>query len=480
MALNTAFHPNALYYGDCLEVINGGADSADRWPDACVDLIYLDPPFNSKRNYNVFFDKQSDLLRSSRAQARAFEDTWYWDEEAKARVERLRRAAHMPKETIEGLYLIHGNTDAMSYLSYMAERLAALRRILKPTGSLYLHCDPTMSHSLKLLLDGVFGKDNFRNEIVWSYGLGGSSKRMFSKKHDILLFYSKGSRWTFNKPLVPATSNMLKGQMKGAASVWDIPTINNMAKERVGYPTQKPLALLERIIKASSNAGDIVLDPFCGCGTAVAAAQKLGRKWIGIDISSFAVEQVMARRLGRHDQEIKLLGIPEDYAACVKMTQSDPLSRFKFERWAINKIPGMVPNIKQTGDGGIDGEGYLLTEPVEHTRKVIAQVKSGNTTADQIRAFCHVIREQKAAAGVFITLKPISDNRTLKKNKTELGTFRLKGASSDTYPRLQAWSMKEYFDDRRRNLPNLPPLADPFTGKELPQPTLWDTPKTSG
>jgi site-specific DNA-methyltransferase (adenine-specific) len=183
----------------------------------------------------------------------------------------------------------------MAYLVMMAVRLIHMRRILKPTGSIYVHCDPTASHYLKLLMDVLFGRANFQNEVIWSYGLGGSSWQRFSKKHDVILFYSKQQRYHFDKPMVPATSQRLKGKLKGATDVWEIPAINNMAKERVGYPTQKPLALLDRIIKASCPPDGIVLDPFCGCATTLVAAERLGRQWAGIDLSPLAVKLVKDR-----------------------------------------------------------------------------------------------------------------------------------------------------------------------------------------
>ena len=185
--------------------------------------------------------------------------------------------------------------EMSAYLCFMAVRLLEMRRILKNDGSIYVHCDPTSSHYLKQLMDAVFGVSSYRNEIVWSYGLGGSSPARYSRKHDVILFYTRSNDYTFNKPQIPATSQRLKGQMKGATDVWDIPSINNMARERTGFPTQKPLALYERIIAASTDSGDIVLDPFCGSGTALVAAQRLGRRWIGIDANPDAVETARAR-----------------------------------------------------------------------------------------------------------------------------------------------------------------------------------------
>jgi len=258
---------------------------------ASVDLIYLDPPFNSKADYAAPI--------GSEAAGAEFKDTWTLQdvditwldliEQKHPRVNRVIRAAMTDSDK--------------SYLIYMAARLIEMRRLLKPTGSIYLHCDPTMSHYLKLLMDAIFGKNMFRNEIVWSYGLGGSSKRFYSRKHDILFFYAGGEGgYYFNKPLVPATSMKMKGKMKGITDVWDIPSINNMAKERTGYPTQKPLALLRRIVHASSDLDQIVLDPFCGCATACIAAELERRQWVGIDISPKASDLVRMRM----EKEVRL------------------------------------------------------------------------------------------------------------------------------------------------------------------------------
>ena len=268
-----------LFCRDNLDVLRG-IDSST------VDLIYLDPPFNKKKSF------VSPI--GSSAEGTEFKD-YLREEDVKEEWLRLIED-HQPilHNYLQSISQV-GDKSNKHYLCYMAVRLLEMHRILKDTGSIYLHCDPTMSHYLKLLLDCVFGEKNFRNEIVWCYGLGGSSKKTFSTKHDTVLFYTKSSTYTFHKPQVPATSNLLKGNMKGMPDVWSVPTINNMAKERTGYPTQKPLALLERIIQASSNEGDFVLDPFCGCATTCIAAEKLGRKWVGIDISKKTFDLVQIR-----------------------------------------------------------------------------------------------------------------------------------------------------------------------------------------
>ncbi|MGR3912964.1 MAG: site-specific DNA-methyltransferase, partial [Gammaproteobacteria bacterium] len=304
--------PNTLYYGDCLEVMRP-------WPDASVDLIYLDPPFNSKVQYNVLFGGGRHERKDDLAQMTAFSDIWEWDADAQARVRAIDNAidhpAHAAISAFQTLYP-HGS-GMLSYLSYMAERLAELRRLLKASGCVYLHCDPTASHYLKILMDVIFGAKNFRNEVVWSYRRWPAKQKNFQKMHDTILRYANGAvNLVWNQPYEPLAESTLQadggkkilnvfdetgkrkrgvktGEMSPGAAmrdVWNIGIISPTAKERLDYPTQKPIALLERIIAASSNAGGIVLDPFCGCGTTIDAAHRLRRNWIGIDISSYAIE----------------------------------------------------------------------------------------------------------------------------------------------------------------------------------------------
>ena len=292
---------NTLYTNDNLFILHG-------MNSASVDLIYLDPPFNSKRIY-------SGPIGSKAAKA-SFKDMWTWADVNEAYLEELVNTHSGLVRFIESIGLLHSES-MMAYITYMTQRLIELHRVLKPTGSLYLHVDPTASHYLKLVLDRIFGKNNFRNEIIWSYRTGGSSKRGFSKKHDILLYYSKTNNLIFNtlKEKAYTKSKSRKSGLinygKSSAEffednegvynlvnmrdVWNISYINSMSKERTGYPTQKPLALLERIIKASSNEGDLVLDPFCGCATTCVKAQHLNRKWIGIDIEKQAAELLVQR-----------------------------------------------------------------------------------------------------------------------------------------------------------------------------------------
>lgn len=294
---------NSIYCGDCKDTLND-------FPDECVDLIYLDPPFFSNANYEVIWKDGYEV--------RAFEDRW--------------------KGGIE------------HYISWMEERIRECHRVLKPTGSIYLHCDWHASHYLKVMMDRVFGYRNFQNEIVWHYGLGGSSPKRWQRKHDNILFYTKSEEWTFNPIMTPATSERMKGKMKKEDDVWDIPSLNNMARERLGYPTQKPEALLERIIKASSNPLDVVLDPFCGCGTAVAVAHKLDRQWIGIDVSPAACKLMVdrLRKIGVQIGENDIIGLPRT------IEELKLIKPFEFQNWVCQKLGGRV-STRKSGDMGIDG-----------------------------------------------------------------------------------------------------------------------------
>ena len=302
------FQTNTMYCGDCLDVMK-------KFPDECVDLIYLDPPFFSNKNYEVIWGDGYEL--------RAFQDRW--------------------KGGVE------------NYIAWMRPRLQQCYRVLKKTGSIYLHCDWHANAHLRILMDDIFGENNFQNEIIWHYGLGGSSPRRWAAKHDNIYFYTKTDEWFFDPLMKPATSQRMKGELKKWDDVWDIPTINNMAKERMGYPTQKPEALLEAIISASSKPMDIVLDPFCGCGTAIAAAHKLGRRWVGIDVSPTACNLMSNRMLSLRAQ-VNLVGMP--------MTEDElkKIQPFDFQNWVVQRLFGRVSS-KKTSDLGIDGyttEGYPI------------------------------------------------------------------------------------------------------------------------
>ncbi|MFC1954711.1 DNA-methyltransferase [Chloroflexota bacterium] len=299
-----------FYLGDNLEILSCFI------PDSSIDLIYLDPPFGSNRDYRILYKKSGGKQPGTRKQA--FSDTWSWDRAAEDTLEEIVQTA--PPELgklIQGMVAGLGSSPVAGYLVMITPRLLELHRVLKDTGSLYLHCDPTASHYLKLVLDCIFGVRNFRNEIAWSYKGGGRSTKYFARKHDIIFFYSKSDNWTFNyKDILVERTNRtyftdddgrrywlkygkryyLKNEGKIPEDWWaDIEPLDGPYKERLGYPTQKPLTLLERIVKASSNLGDTVLDPFCGSGTTLFAAQKLGRRWIGIDCNRNASDISVGR-----------------------------------------------------------------------------------------------------------------------------------------------------------------------------------------
>ena len=469
---------NTLYYGDCLEVMR-------EWNDNCIDLIYLDPPFNSKANYNILFGTQKiGEDNADLAQLTAFTDTWEWDEKARHRVDLIKNAiAHPAHRAICAFNEIYPDGSGMlSYLSYMAERIAVMPRLLKETGSIYLHCDPTASHYLKIIMDEVFGKENFRNEIVWSYQGTGESKIHFKRKHDSILFYAKTKKSFFSddgsseiisdfskskytkqdevgryKEIKHPDGKIHKQyqrQRQRMRDVWDIPIINAMAKERLGYPTQKPLALLKQIVMASSKEGDLVLDPFCGCGTTIEAAHLLKRKWIGIDILSYAIEVVRRERM--KNLRIQLEGVPKDLKGATHFAQENP---FDFEKWAITCIPGFAPNTVQRGDGGIDGRARIYGAGKEDSL-CISQVKGGKPSVDSLRAFFGIIASGKAAIGVFITLEKWN-TPTVRKCIAEAGTLQI-GATK--YDRLVMYTIDDYFHGIQ---PKLPTLAHPRTGQRF-------------
>ena len=466
-------HGKSLIYGDCMEVM-------DRWlaegHSGKADLIYLDPPFNSKAKYNVLYGKES--ANGAKAQVMAFRDTWEWGMPAAERMDDLsRNYSDAIKRAMDGLHAMLGESGMLSYLSYMAQRLARCRGLLAETGSIYLHCDPTASHYLKALMDAIFGAKNFRNEIIWSYPDSPSAaQKDFPRKHDTILRYAKSDDYIFNRAdisvpyadssvnriryaankstVMRGTEIKLRGEGKIPPTVWSDIRQAYRYRESTGYPTQKPLALLRRIILASSNEGDLVLDPFCGCGTTVVAANELKRKWAGIDISVFPVDLIGARL---HDirGQIHAEGIPRDMDGARLLAQKP----FEFEKWAIMRIP-LLPNEEQTGDGGVDGRGWLehdiagaVKPPAAKTPLVIAQVTvSSDANLNKIRALANSMNEKRALFGVYITLEKIAPTPSVRKILAAAGTVK-DGARE--YPRLQLWSAKDYFDGRMAKLPAL-------------------------
>ena len=438
---------NCLYFGDCLEVMR------ENIPSESVDLIYLDPPFNSKRLYNAFIGG---------AQWLAFDDTWRWYEA----VGDFHEVAQQPSYAglMDGLRLMLGEGPQLAYLSYMANRLLECCRVLKPTGSIYLHCDPTMSHYLKAVMDGVFGHANFRNEIVWSYRRWTGTAKRFQRLHDVLFFYSRSDSHSFNVPYDPYTKKSFERKQhyhtrikngdvyvtsideKGvrAGDVWSIPVLNSQAKERVGYPTQKPLALLERIIKASSNDGDTILDPFCGCGTAIHAALNLDRRWIGIDICVNACKVIEQRIKGHFDSiwsDVKFVGLPKTRDDAFFMASSDP---FRFERWAAALVDGMEPNKRQRGDLGIDGQGRL---PIRKGQFIdmVSQVKGGHTNPGHVQAFNGARQQAGADLGIFTCFE---SRVTTGMRNAAVNTGLFMAA-----PVVQIYTVEDYFEGRRPTLP---------------------------
>ena len=468
--------PNRLYFGDCLEVMRADL------PSESVDLIYLDPPFNSKRLYNAFIGG---------AQWIAFNDTWRWHE-AIGDFHEVASQPHLAK-MIEGLRMMLGEGSELAYLSYMANRLVECHRVLKPTGSIYLHCDPTMSHYLKAIMDGIFGRKRFRNEVVWCYNLGGRiSKRAYGRRHDTILFYTKSSEFTFNWDAVLIDwdkqgaakfrhedehgryrligrflkNSPIKGHRdvsvewerthpelvqryymktgKAQVDFWNIPPVNQVAKERMGYPTQKPLPLLDRIIKASSNPGDLVLDPFCGCGTTVHSAQNLDRSWVGIDICVNACREIEQRLRSHFDSlwsEVEFIGMPKTVDDARFMASGDA---FRFERWAAALVDGMEPNVRQRGDGGIDGWGRLPIRKGQFV-DIVSQVKGGSTNPGHVQAFNGARQQAGADLGIF----------TCFEDKVTTG-MRNAAASTGFFmetPIVQIYTVEDYFVGRRPLMP---------------------------
>lgn len=425
---------NILFYGDNLDVLKRSIE------DESIDLIYIDPPFNSQRAYNVLFE--SIDLSDTKAQKEAFADTWsnvsYLDE--LNAVQDLNLDLYKFLQNLDSLRIAKGT---VSYLTIMAHRIFYMRKKLKDSGSFYLHCDPTMSHYLKIICDLIFGRRNFKNEIIWHYKRWSNASRMFQRMHDVILFYVKTDKYVFIRQFQPYShpewiEDTVRGVINGRLvrlkddkgdyikrnkenigvplhDTWnDINFIGPTSKEREGYPTQKPEALLERIISSSSNKGDMVTDFFCGCGTAVAVAQKLNRRWIGVDISHLAVRRIYNRLLKPYEGKKKALekiknnidisGFPKDIASAKDLAQHTRKGRIKFQDWIIEIMLGGVSNPKKTGDSGFDG---YLTFYKSEKRKDIAliKVKSGAASISKAREFIEVVNKRKADIGVFVCFK---------------------------------------------------------------------------
>jgi site-specific DNA-methyltransferase (adenine-specific) len=512
---------NRLYYGDNLSILNRYID------DASVDLVYIDPPFNSNASYNILFKEQSG--KRAAAQIKAFTDTWRWDEGVSEAYDELTASGGRVSQAMCAFRQLLGTSDMLAYLTMMAPRLVELHRVLKPTGSFYLHCDPSASHYLKIILDAIFGPDRFRNEIVWQRTSAHNDPSRFGRVHDVLLFYTKSHVYTWNQRFEPIDAsyysahdferddegqlyrkrdltapahgesssgqyewrgkrppagrmwsytyeNMLRledegrivytrtgmprlkiyaGDLRGVPyqDVWARSQLwlNAAAAERLGYATQKPLALLERIIESSSNAGDVILDAFCGCGTAITAAQAMDRRWIGIDIT-FAAIVVILNRLRDVFPEIeppKPIGEPESLEDAGELARAD---RYQFQWWALGRVRARPAEEKKGADQGIDGRLYFDDEDSGYAKEVIISVKSGAIPHNHIRELRGVIARENAAIGVLLTLEPPSP--AMRKEAASAGTYE-SPRWGKRYPRLQILTIGELLDGREIKCPPL-------------------------
>lgn len=490
---------NQLYFGDNLEVLRENIASES------VDLIYLDPPFNSKATYNVLFKEVEGT--PSAAQIQAFTDFWEWDEVSARTYHELVTSGDAPValiDLLQGFERFLGHNAMLAYLVMMAPRLVELKHVLKPTGSIYLHCDPTAGHYLKILMDAIFGIQNFRNEIIWHYtGRRMKAPNKFNSKHDILLFYAKSPHSKIiDYPTEPYTREeylkMKKQELhvdengrewiwghagKGKShhyriyidevlkegravdTVWDIPIINTSSKERLGYPTQKPQELLERIIAASSNEGDVVLDPFCGCGTTIAAAQALGRRWIGIDITYLAINLIKNRLVDHFGEEIledcETHGIPFDWESARELAQRTDIPRKEFELWALSLIPARPkgdPSRKGGGDKGIDGIKFFIDGKERDYRKVIVQVKSdAKPKPAYVRDLVGTMEREKAVMGALILLYEPSDRSDIPSEAASAGFYHSEIMNKD-YPKVQVLTVKGLLQGTERlQIPQIAP-----------------------
>lgn len=524
-----------LYFGDNLEVLR------EYVPSGSVDLVYLDPPFNSNRNYNVIFARNDRVPDANRAQIQAFDDTWRWSPVTEEQYHEML-VGSVPSavaDVVRALHALLGENDAMAYLVNMAPRLVELHRSLKATGALYLHCDPTMIHYLKILLDAVFGAEMFRNEIIWQRTTSkGAASRRLASNHDVILAYQKSPmatwnndhafmpydednlddktagkynkrdedgrlyrlsalegpsdprpnltydvmgftrRWRWSKERMaqaiadgivvqtkPGTVPQMKrylDEMKGKplSDVWaDIFPLNSQAAERLGYPTQKPVALLERIIRTSTNEGDVVLDPFCGCGTTIDAAVRLDRQWLGIDITYIAVDLIRNRLQNTYGDGIAatydVTGIPRDVASARSLFNR---SEFEFERWAVSLVKG-TPNQKQRGDRGIvDGVVQFYTDAKGQTGRVLLSVKGGKNLAPTFaRDLIGTVQTERAEMGSLITLA--APTRGIYDAVAHAGSYRWP-VTGGSYPRAQVLTVEALLEGRRMEAP--PALVPPY------------------
>lgn len=538
------FYVNQLLYGDNLDVLKRYVR------DETVDLVYLDPPFKSNQDYNVLFAER-DGTRAA-AQFKAFEDTWEWNEGSAEVYEEIVETGGRVSEVMQAFRGFLGSNDMLAYLTMMAPRLVELRRVLKPAGSIYLHCDPTASHYLKLLMDAIFSPTCFRNEIVWQRTNAHNAARQYGRIHDTLLFYVKGGGYCWNEITTPFGAQQLKRyrkndsgrlfttqdmtgsrpnsdsgkfkwrgtmppptrgwgyeldqleewwkqgrvlkkadgtprmdglivyldekQGKPLQSVWtDIQRIPNTSAERLGYPTQKPESLLERIIKTSSNEGDVVLDPFCGCGTATAVAQRLNRRWIGIDITHLAIGLVKSRLRDAFGDSIsttyQVIGEPVSLPDATELATEDP---YQFQWWSLGLVGARRSEQKKGSDKGIDGRLYFHDDGSTNTKQVILSVKSGHVNVSHLRDLRGVIEREKAEIGVLLTREEVT-----KPMRTEAASAGFYKSAWGNHARLQILTIADLLDGKRIDYPpalnvthkKAPPVR-PSLPEQMPLPAI--------
>jgi len=521
---------NVLYFGDNLDIMRRYL------PEESVDLVYADPPFNSSQNYNVLFQEKDGSQAAS--QIRAFDDTWTWDSEDEAVYADLVTAGGKVADVLQAFRQFIGPCDMLAYLVMMAPRLIECRRVLKPTGSMYLHCDPTASHYLKLLMDAVFGLANFRNEIIWKRkaGRGETNNRAirFGVSHDILLFYARSKDGVFNRQVRPNNPDYIESkfthddgdgrlyqldnltspsprpnlryeykgfqppangwavslermkEMDSNGRVWfpddkmkrlrrkryldelegetvdtlwdDISPINSQAAERLGYPTQKPIALLERIIKASCPEGGVVMDPFCGCGTTVTAAQTLGRPWIGIDITHLSITLMKERLKDTFGAaaKFKVVGEPTSAPDAAALAASDP---YQFQWWSLGLVGARPVEEKKGADKGIDGKIVFQGDAAGKFESVIISVKAGNTGVAHVRDLRGVLDREKASIGVLITMQ--EHTKPMQEEAVTAGFYESK-LWGRRYPKIQLFTVADLLAGKQIEMPPIKQVGATF------------------
>ena len=558
---------NQLYFGDNLSVLR------EHIADESVDLIYLDPPFNSNATYNVLFKERSG--EDSAAQITAFDDTWHWTMDSeRAYAEVVTEGPDKLGKLLQAMREFLGQNDMMAYLTMMAQRLAELHRVLKPTGSIYLHCDPTASHYLKLLMDSVFGLEHYRTEISWkrtsAHNDTKQGRQQHGRIHDVILFYTKTSEWKWNPEYTPydddyVASNYgeiepdtgrrykrddltaakpggdtsyewrvkrpergewqadLSGEWQSPKSGWeykgvlpyqgrywafskenmshfdgenrlaysrtgmprlkqyldemqgvslqdlwtDIPPITARSKKSLGFKTQKPDRLLERIIRSSSNEGDIVLDPFCGCGTAVAVAEELKRRWIGIDVTHVSISLMKHRLHDTFGDELSpytVIGLPQDAASARSLAEDTDDGRYQFEYWALGLVDARPATGKKGADSGIDGYINFFDDNSGKARRIIVQVKSGHVNRGMVATLKGDMEREDAAVGIFITLEEPTE--PMRQEAIAAGFYEPENLPGNQFPKVQILTIEQLLDGAQ---PDYPRFAAPQTFRKAPR-----------